>query len=313
MIRAQREVILAAGTFNTPQILKLSGVGPENELRKFGIPVVVDLPGVGTNMQDRYETGLVAKSPLDFKITSKCTWMREYPDPCLDNWRNGATIPKRGAYTTGGLIVAMLRRSSVSADDTPDLFISGVPGSFKGYYTGYSKDAFDDAKHWTWVVLKAHSRNKAGTVLLRTKDPRDTPIISFNSFDTGSDNSHQADLDAQALVEGMFWARESIKDVPKIPAVYEEVWPAHRANTTQQMKDWVMKEAWGHHASCTCPIGADGDPMAVLDSKFRVRGIDNLRVVDASVFPRIPGYYIVLPIYMISEKAADTIHFGTKT
>jgi len=73
------------------------------------------------------------------------------------------------------------------------------------------------------------------------------------------------------------------------------------------MKDFIRNEAWGHHASCTCPIGADGDPNAVLDSKFRVRGTTGLRVVDASVFPKIPGFYIAVPIYMISEKAADSI------
>jgi choline dehydrogenase len=71
--------------------------------------------------------------------------------------------------------------------------------------------------------------------------------------------------------------------------------------------DWVKKEAWGHHASCSNPIGAAGDPNAVLDSKFRVRGTTGLRVVDASVFPRIPGTFIVMPIYMVSEKATDTL------
>jgi choline dehydrogenase len=69
----------------------------------------------------------------------------------------------------------------------------------------------------------------------------------------------------------------------------------------------VTREAWGHHASCSCPIGADGDPLAVLDSRFRVRGVNGLRVVDASVFPRIPGIFIVTNIYMVSEKAADVI------
>lgn len=73
------------------------------------------------------------------------------------------------------------------------------------------------------------------------------------------------------------------------------------------MKDFIKREAWGHHACCTAAIGEDGDPQAVLDSDFRVRGVDGLRVVDASVFPKIPGYYIALPIYMISEKAAEVI------
>ncbi|PQE28236.1 choline dehydrogenase protein [Rutstroemia sp. NJR-2017a BBW] len=73
------------------------------------------------------------------------------------------------------------------------------------------------------------------------------------------------------------------------------------------MKDFIIDEAWGHHASCSCPIGADGDKMAVLDSKFRVRGTKGLRVVDASVFPKIPGFFVAVPTYMISEKAADVI------
>ena len=73
------------------------------------------------------------------------------------------------------------------------------------------------------------------------------------------------------------------------------------------MKDFIRREAWGHHASCSCPIGADDDPNAVLNSNFKVRGVEGLRVVDASVFPQIPGFYVVLPTYMISEKASDVI------
>jgi choline dehydrogenase len=74
--------------------------------------------------------------------------------------------------------------------------------------------------------------------------------------------------------------------------------------------DYIKSQSWSHHASCTCPIGADKDPMAVLDSNFRVRGVDGLRVVDASVFPRIPGYFVAAPIYIISEKAAEAILAG---
>jgi len=78
-------------------------------------------------------------------------------------------------------------------------------------------------------------------------------------------------------------------------------------NDIGRLKEFIQNEAWGHHASCSCKIGADDDPMAVLDSRFRVRGTTGLRVVDASVFPKIPGYFIVAAIYMISEKAADVI------
>ena len=93
-----------------------------------------------------------------------------------------------------------------------------------------------------------------------------------------------------------------------------EVLPGN-ALTGQALRNWIMTRAWGHHASCTCPIGAQGGEGTVLDSEFRVVGAPNLRVVDASVFPKIPGYFIVLPVYLIAEKAADAIlkHYGAVT
>ena len=78
-------------------------------------------------------------------------------------------------------------------------------------------------------------------------------------------------------------------------------------NSGEKLRNFIQDEAWGHHASCTNKIGADDDPLAVLDSNFRVRGTEHLRVVDASVFPKIPGYFIVSAVYMISEKALDAI------
>jgi choline dehydrogenase len=86
-----------------------------------------------------------------------------------------------------------------------------------------------------------------------------------------------------------------------------ELVPGPQHDSPEQLRQFIRNEAWGHHASCTNKIGADTDPMAVLDSRFRVRGTSRLRVVDASVFPRIPGHFIVAPVYMISEKAFDVI------
>ena len=83
--------------------------------------------------------------------------------------------------------------------------------------------------------------------------------------------------------------------------------PGDSFRTPDDLREFVRTHAWGHHASCTCKIGRDDDPTAVLDGRFRVRGAQNLRVVDASVFPRIPGYFIVTPTYMISEKASDAV------
>ncbi|KAF4595797.1 Aryl-alcohol oxidase [Ophiocordyceps camponoti-floridani] len=275
LIRAAREVIISAGAFNTPQLLKLSGIGPRGELERFGIPVLVDSPGVGTNLQDRYESTVVGQSPEKF---------------------------------TAPLHFAIMKKSSLAEENIPDLLIAGTTFSFTGYFPGYSNYAKQEPNNkWTWVVLRAHTRNHAGTVQLRSNDPRDVPLINFNYFKYGTNQQHQGEKDAKALQEGLKWAREAFLHTdPRIG--FRELWPGGRVQNDEQMLDWVQAEAWGHHASCSCPIGADGDAYAPLDSSFRVRGVDGLRVVDASVFPKIPGYFIVVAIYIMAEKAADVIN-----
>lgn len=305
-VDAKREVILAAGAFNTPQLLKLSGVGPRSELESFGIPVVVDLPGVGTNMQDRYEATVIGKTQSDFTITSKCTFLQSMPDACLDDYQSGIGPITKGVYGTNGIAIAVTMKSSV-ADDEPDLLISGAPAKFKGYFPGYAADSLADAQHWAWIILKAHSRNNAGTVTLKSTDPRDMPQITFHYYDTGVNASGAADKDLQATYEGFQFARKAFADLIPLDGSFPEVWPGSNVSSEADVKAFLQDETWGHHASCTCPIGADDDPMAVLDSNFKVRGTTGLRVVDASVFPKIPGYYIALPLYQVSAKASDVI------
>jgi choline dehydrogenase len=301
--RATREVILAAGAFNTPQLLKLSGIGATSELSQHGISTRVELPGVGTNLQDRYEVGVVTELSRDFSAFRRCTFAADTNDPCYRDWQNG-----RGAYTSNGGVASILMKSS-STQPEADLHIFAVPGVFKGYYPGYSVDANRDKHHLTWVILKGHTNNHAGTVKLRSADPRVRPAIDFHYFDDGNVDQGQDVNDLTAVVNGVEFVRKVAQrsDAIDLFASHTEVWPGPATSTRQQIADWVKKEAWGHHASCSAPIGADGDPNAVLDSKLRVRGTEGLRVVDASAFPKIPGTFIVLPIYMLSEKATDTI------
>ncbi|KAH7060538.1 alcohol dehydrogenase [Macrophomina phaseolina] len=298
-VNATREVILSAGAFNTPQLLKLSGIGPREELEALGIPVIHALPGVGTNLQDRYEVPTTVKFAANFTITEACTWGRRSPDACLERWQSGSAPLLRGIYGSTGLALAQIRKSSTAGADEPaDLFLFGAPADFRGYFRNYSADATRDAKHWVWLTLKAHSRNAAGTVSLASADPRDTPTIVFNSF------AHGGDEDVQATYEGVQWARTVFGYMPATLGPYEDVRPPPGEEATKQ---FIRDEAWGHHASCTCPIGADDDEMAVLDADFRVRGVQRLRVVDASAMPKIHGFFIVSSVYMMSEKAAVVI------
>ncbi|KAK1723151.1 hypothetical protein CaCOL14_003093 [Colletotrichum acutatum] len=305
-VDATREVIISAGSFNTPQLLKLSGLGPKAELDSFKIPVVVDLPGVGTNMQDRYEATVIGKTNSDFVITSKCTFLETSPDPCLEDYQNGLEPITKGVYATNGIAIAVILKSSV-AENEPDLLISGAPAKFKGYFPGYASDSLADAQHWAWIILKAHSRNNAGTVTLKSTDPRDMPLINFNYYDTGVNSNGEADKDLQATYEGFEFTRKAFDSLIPLDGSFPEVWPGTNTSTEADAKQFLKDETWGHHASCTCPIGADDDPMAVLDTNFKVRGTEGLRVVDASVFPKIPGFYIALPLYIVSEKASDVI------
>ena len=298
-VTANREVIICGGTFNTPQLLKLSGIGPASELSKFDIPVVVDLPGVGTNMQDRYEIPIIGQTDSIFALTKDCTFQNSQPDGCLDLYQNPGLLGK-GVYGTSGAAFAVLQKGSTDDTDEPSIFLSGWPANFVGYFDGYSKYALQEKNYWSWLTLKAHSHNRAGTVTLRSKDPRETPLINFNYFSQG------AEKDLQALVEGTEFSRDAFKKLIPLDGSFPEVQPGLNV-TGEALKQYIKDEAWGHHASCSCPIGGDDDEMAVLDSKFRVRGVEGLRVVDASVFPVIPGYFVAVPIYMVAEKAAEDI------
>jgi choline dehydrogenase len=295
-----REVILSGGAFNTPQLLKLSGIGPKAELEKHGIKVRANLPGVGENLQDRYEVGIVTRMKRNFALLDGATFKGpadgQPGDPLFQEWQQG-----KGVYTTNGAVLAVIKKS-VPERPLPDLFIFGLAGLFKGYFPGYSEAFIKHKNYFTWAILKAHTENSAGTVKLRSTDPRDVPDINFHYFGEGNDKRGE-DLESVAagvdFVRGMMSRYNDLIDAEEVPGP--------QVKTREQIREFIKNEAWGHHASCTCKIGADNDPMAVLDSDFRVRGVKNLRVVDASVFPKIPGFFIVSCVYMISEKASDVI------
>ncbi len=296
-VHASSEIILAGGAYNTPQLLMLSGIGPKEELEKHRIPVKLDLPGVGTNLQDRYEVGVVNRMNQDWEVLKDAKYAKG--DPQYEEWEN----QRQGVYTTNGAVLAVIKRSMME-QPLPDLFCFALLGNFRGYFPGYSKLIKENLNYLTWAVLKAHTINRAGEVRLVSSDPRDRPYINFHYFEEGSD---QEGNDLDAVVAGIKFVRSLTAPLIEQGIIAEEEYPGTALQSDQELRDYVRYNAWGHHASCTCPIGSDDDPMAVLDGDFRVRGIKGLRVVDASVFPRIPGFFIVSSIYMIGEKAADAI------
>jgi choline dehydrogenase len=294
---ASREVILAGGAFNTPQLLMLSGIGPAQALARHGIPLRVDLPGVGKNLQDRYEVGVVNR--MKFKAWDIFKGAQFKPgDPLFLQWEK----ERKGAYITNGALMSMYKRSQPDRP-LPDLFCVAFLGSFPGYYPGYSGAFAEKLNYLTWAVLKAHTNNRAGEVTLRSGDPRDLPEVNFHYFEEGTEDARQ-DLDS--VVEGVRFVRKITESLREQGVVAEEELPGREVQSDEALRDFVRTHAWGHHASCSCAIGP-GDENGVLDSSFRVHGVKGLRVVDASVFPRIPGFFIASAVYLIGEKAADAI------
>jgi choline dehydrogenase len=310
--RAKREVIISAGAYITPQLLMLSGIGPREELERpeINIPVRVDLPGVGKNLQDRYEVGIVAQTKHPFPLLKNATFEGPTPeepdgDEFFKEWLNR----DRGLYATNGAVIGFTAKSSVAENGEPDLFIFGVPGSFIGYYTGWSIDAVAQPHDkWTWLLLKAHARFR-GQVTLKSNSPLDPPNVDFKYFERDQNGklTPEAELDLQAMRDGVGIINKLLKRSKHGLTLHQKIMQGVDLTTDAGINNFVEDRAWGHHASCTCKIGGDDDPLAVLDSSFRVRGVKGLRVVDASVFPRIPGFFVVMPIYMIAEKAADVI------
>src|SRR5574342_318211 len=296
-VLASREVILAGGAFNTPQLLMLSGIGPLEVLQRHGIQVRVDLAGVGKNLQDRYEVSVVIRMNFDhWQVLEGARFAAG--DPQYRQWAGG----RDGVYTTNGVILGVVKRSA-SRRPLPDLFCMAMLGQFQGYYPTYSQALLEHLNYFTWTILKAHTNNRAGEVTLCSADPRDPPHINFRYFDEGNDTTGE-DLDS--MVAGIKFVRHMTARLKSGTLTGTETLPGDQVRSDDQLRDFVRHNAWGHHASCTCSIGPK-EQNGVLDADFRVHGTQGLRVVDASVFPRIPGFFIVSAGYMIAAKAADVI------
>lgn len=360
---AKREIFLCGGTFNTPQLLMLSGIGEVNHLQKVSeggkkegsltyvnpgtgeiledrgdLPAFVDLPSVGKNLQDRCEFSVISALKRDYSFLRDLRFepYPPEPDPQLNDWLAGQGQAARiGSYTSNGSAFALVRRTSYDAKHLqfpPDLLILGLPVAFRGYFREWSKNVLNQTwngvqdpgnpevhshRLWSWTLLKAYSRN-TGNVRLRSADPFAQPQIDFRYYGESPKDPYQLELphdDLEALVKGVEYVRQ-INDSAGCVMDTELEPGRQRKDGSPELRDWIIKETWGHHASGTCAMGADSwradprkreDVHAVVDSKFRVHGVRGLRIVDASVFRYIPGYFIALPIFMIAEKAADTI------
>lgn len=292
-VTATKEIILSGGTFNTPQLLMLSGIGDKDQLASFDIPVVSHVPGVGRKMMDRYEIPIVVQFNQKYRLLRDCKFTPTEDDPCYQEF-----ITKHaGPYTSNGIVSGQSLKSNANLGE-PDLFILNVVTDFHGYFRGYSNNIAERTDSATRLILKAHTNNTNGRVSLLSNDPFDVPDINFHSFTDG-------DTDLNILIDAVKRERAFFKENIFVP--YKELFPGSHVQTDEDIRNYIKNLAWGHHACCTARMGTSDDPTAVVDNKFRVRGVTNLRVVDMSIFPEIPGYFPIIYIQMMAMKAADDI------
>ena len=222
----------------------------------------------------------------------------ERDDRLYREWRER----REGMYISNGAAIALARRSAPDKPD-PDLFLMALLARFSGYYPGYSREIVEHHDYLTWAILKAHTANRAGGVKLRSADPRDTPEVNFRYFDEGDDARRGRSARGRLRHPAGAAARRGLN---RGGLIAEEELPGALRQTDAELAECVCDNAWGHHASGTCAIGPR-ERNGVLAPDLTVHGTRGLRVVDASVFPRIPGFFIASAVYMVAEKAADVI------
>ena len=287
-VRARREVILCAGALNTPKLLQLSGIGPAEVLGDLGIKVRVDLHGVGNNLRDHYGVRMVSTLkgvktfnsmarglPLGIEIV-KWLWGR----PSL--------------LSVSPSLTHLFWKSS-DALETPDLEYVMTPASFREGTVGL----LDNMPGMTVGVWQMRPESQ-GYVRPVSRNPFDPPEINPNYLSDPRDQ--------QVLLRSIHLGRKLMTTAPLQPWLTGKTNPDQDLQSDDELLDWARREGITvYHMIGTARMGPDGDPGAVVDSQLRVRGLQGLRVADASVMPVMPSGNTNAPVMMVAEKAADMI------
>jgi choline dehydrogenase len=280
---ARREVIVSAGAINSPQLLLLSGIGPASALAELGIDVVADLPGVGENLQDHLAV------PTIYTTGGSSTLLDAEKPPQLLKY----FALRKGMLTSNvGEAMAFVRtRDGLTA---PDVQIIMAPVEYIDHGLA------PPPGHGITIGVVGLTPRSRGAITLQSADPRVPPAIEARYLSETDD--------AAPLVEGIKLARR-IASQPALKEVIDgEMWPGDDVVTDAQILDFVREQAFTlYHPVGTCRMGPDGDASAVVDPQLRVRGVDGLRVIDASVMPVIPRGNTNAPTIMVAERAVDFV------
>jgi choline dehydrogenase len=284
--RARKEILVCGGAYNSPQFLQLSGVGPAELLRKHGIDVVLDAPGVGHDLQDH----------MQVRMVMRCTKPITLNDVVNSPVRKVLAGLRYAVSRSGPLSIAAGTSGAFFKTNprlaTPDIQIHFLP---------FSTDKMGEKLHsfsgFTASVCQLRPESR-GSLRIRSADPAAPPEIRINYL--------ASEVDRTANVEGLKILRRILHAPALGPFVAEEVDPGKKVSTDAEWLDYCRaRGSTIYHPTSTCRMG--NDPLAVVDQRLRVRGIDALRVVDASVMPDLVSGNTNAPIIMIAEKASDMI------
>ncbi|WP_328671018.1 GMC family oxidoreductase [Streptomyces sp. NBC_00328] len=274
LVRARREVLLCAGAVDSPRLLLHSGIGPAGDLEELDIPVVHDLPGVGENLLDHPESVIV--------------------------WETNGPIPENSAMDSdAGLFV---RRDPEQPG--PDLMFHfyQIPFTDNPERIGYERPAHGVSM--TPNIPKPRSR---GRLYLTSADPTVKPALDFRYF------TDEDDHDGRTLVDGIRIAREIAAAEPLAGWLKREVCPGPDVTGDEELSAYARQVAHTvYHPAGTCRMGELSDELAVVDPELRVRGLDGIRIADASVFPAMPAVNPMVGVLMVGEKAAELIGGGAR-
>ena len=286
------EVILCGGAINSPQLLQLSGVGNAAELGALGISTVVDLPGVGENLQDHLEVY------IQYACTEPVTMQ-----PYLQKWRQPFIglewiLARKGPAATNHFEGGGFVRSNDEVE-YPNLMFHFLPIAVR--YDGSVSEQVKETGHGYQVHVGPMYSDARGSLKITSTDPRRHPALRFNYLST--------DQDRREWVESIKVARNILNQPAMAPFNGGETSPGPSVSTDAEILEWVARDAeTALHPSCTAKMGPASDPMAVVDpATMRVHGTEGLRVVDASVMPYVTNGNIYAPVMMLAEKAADLI------
>jgi len=285
-VRAAKEVLVSGGAYNSPQLLQLSGVGPAELLKRHGINVVLDAAGVGNDLQDHLQVRIVMRCP-------KPVTLNDIVNSRLRRMLAGmqyAALRKGPLTIAAGTSGAFFKTNPRLA--TPDIQIHFIP---------FSTDKMGEKLHpfsgFTASVCQLRPESR-GSLRIRSADPAAPPEIRINYLATETDRA--------AFLEGIRILRGILAAPALKPYVTEEVYPGANKTSDEDLLDFCRKTgSTVYHPTSTCRMG--NDSLAVVDQRLRVRGIEGLRVVDASVMPDLMSGNTNAPTIMIAEKASDMI------